>query len=175
MLTTDAEEPLRRRALAGDESALEALLGPLIGPGLQLAYAMLGDRGDAEDATQEAATRAWRKLHQLRAGMPIRPWFLAIVANQCRNVRRTRWFRLARVADAFRSHADPDSEIERLDVERGLARLPARDRQALFLHFYLDLTVEEVALALGVSASAARSRIYRACRRLRPDLIEEEA
>ena len=92
-LSLSADEPLRLRAVAGDEAAFESLLRPLVEPGLRLAVSMLGDRRDAEDATQEALTRAWRKMHQLRPGMPVRPWFFAIVANQCRNVRRTPWFR----------------------------------------------------------------------------------
>ena len=169
-----ADDPLRERALAGDEGAFEALIGPLVEPALRLAYSMLGDRDEAEDATQEAVTRAWRKLGQLRPGMPVRPWFLAIVGNQCRNVRRTRWFRRVRTVDGWPNPALAEPDVERLDLERALGRLPERDRRALFLHFYLDLPVEEVAQALGMSPAAARSRIYRACHRLRPGLVEED-
>jgi RNA polymerase sigma-70 factor, ECF subfamily len=143
-------------------------------PLYELAHSMLGDRWEAEDATQEAITRAWRKLGQLRPGMPVRPWFLAIVINQCRNTRRSKWFSTARIAEVFQGSRPDHAEIERVDVARALARLPSSDRQALFLHFYLDLPIEEVALALGISASAAKGRIYRACHRLRPDLLEED-
>src|SRR5215471_15003504 len=139
-----AEEPLRERALAGDERAFEALVGPLVEPAIRLAYSMLGDRGEAEDATQESVARAWRKLGQLRPGMPVRPWFLAIVGNECRNVRRTRWFRLVRVSAAVPAAGDSGGRgprVERLDLERALARLPEKDRRALFLFFYLDLPV----------------------------------
>jgi RNA polymerase sigma-70 factor (ECF subfamily) len=163
---------MRELALRGDEAAFEALIGPLVEPALRLAYSMLGDRWEAEDAAQEAITRAWRKLHQLRPGMPVRPWFLAIVVNQCRNVRRTRWFKTVRLADVFRSGAEAD--LEKVDLERALQRLPAIDRQAIFMHFYLDMPVDEVADALGISNSAARARIYRACHRLRPGLVEED-
>lgn len=173
-LTAGGERPLYELALVGDEAAFEALIGPLIEPALRLAHSMLGDRWEAEDATQEAITRAWRKLGQLRAGMPVRPWFLAIVINQCRNVRRTRWFSTARIAEVFTGGRADHPDIERVDLARALARLPSQDRQALFLHFYLDLPLEEVALALGISASAAKGRIYRACHRLRPDLLEED-
>jgi len=171
-----AEEPLRERALAGDERAFEALVGPLVEPAIRLAYSMLGDRGEAEDATQESVARAWRKLGQLRPGMPVRPWFLAIVGNQCRNVRRTRWFRLVRVATIpdIAPERGREPGVDRLDLARALARLPERDRRALFLYFYLDLPVDEVAIAMGLSPAAAKARIYRACHRLRPDLAEED-
>jgi RNA polymerase sigma-70 factor (ECF subfamily) len=174
VVTSSPDPSLYNQALAGDEAAFEALVGPLVEPALRLAYSMLGDRWEAEDATQEAITRAWRKLGQLRSGMPVRPWFLAIVINQCRNMRRTRWFKTVRTAQVFEPDRDREPGVERLDLARALARLPGKDRQALFLHFYLDLPVDEVALALGVSASAARGRIYRACHRLRPDLLEED-
>ncbi len=173
-MTFPADERFRDRAVAGDEAAFAELVGQLVEPALRLAYSMLGDRSEAEDATQEALTSAWRKLGQLRAGMPVRPWFFAIVINRCRNVRRTRWFGLVRMPEVFRSDASAEPAVEHLDLERAMARLPFKDRQALFLHFYLDLPVEEVAVALGTSTSAAKARIYRACHRLRPDLSEED-
>src|SRR5258708_28915555 len=79
------------RARAGDPAALDALFGWLVGPAFSLALILLRDREAAEDAVQEAAIRAWRKLGDLRAGAEVRPWFLAFVANQCRNARRARW------------------------------------------------------------------------------------
>lgn len=150
------------------------MVRPLVEPGLRLALSMLGNRRDAEDATQEALTRAWRKLHQLRPGMPVRPWFFAIVANQCRNMRRTAWFRLTSVVDVVHRQPAPEPDVEHLDLERGLEQLPAADRGALFLHFYLGLSIDEVGASLGVSAAAAKSRIYRACHRLRPSVALEE-
>jgi DNA-directed RNA polymerase specialized sigma24 family protein len=58
---------------------------------------MLHDRGSAEDAVQEAAVRSWRKLGNLRPGTEMRPWFLAIVANQCRTMTRGRWWSVLRL------------------------------------------------------------------------------
>jgi RNA polymerase sigma-70 factor, ECF subfamily len=173
-LTLPADEHVRARALAGDESAFAALVGPLVEPALRLAYSVLGDRAEAEDATQDALTSAWRKLHQLREGMPVRPWLLAIVINRCRNIRRTHWFHHVRVPETSPAREVTDSGIERMDIDSAVARLPQRDRQALFLHFYLDLPIDEVALTLGISPSAAKGRIYRACQRLRPGLTGEE-
>lgn len=164
---------LREMAEAGDEAAFAALLQPLLEPALRLSYAMLGNRPDAEDATQEAVTRAWRKLGQLRPGAPVRPWFLAIVANQCRSLRRSPWFRITRVAEVFREDPWQDPTVS-LDLQRALAKLSSTDRQALFMRYYLDLPVEEVAQALGVTPNAAKVRIHRACARLKPGLREEE-
>jgi len=155
------------------ESEFEALIGPLVEPALRLAFSMLGNRAEAEDATQDAITQAWRKLPQLRDRSRLRPWFLSIVGNRARNMRRTHWFSTVRVPDMFGSPRESGSD-ERIDLERGLAQLPLGDRQVLFMHFYLDMPVEEVAASLGISAAAAKGRIYRACRRLRPSLVEED-
>lgn len=156
------------------EADFEALIGPLVEPGLRLAFSILGNRAEAEDATQDAITQAWRNLPRLRDRAHARPWFLSIVANRCRNVRRTRWFGTLRFAELFRPLPQEGVADERVDLEHGLARLPLSDRQVLFMHFYLDMPVDEIATSLGISAAAAKGRIYRACKRLRPSLVEED-
>lgn len=161
-------------ATATGDREFESLIGPLVEPGLRLAFSMLGNRAEAEDATQDAITRAWRKLPQLRDRTQVRPWFLAIVANQCRNVRRTRWFTTVRLPSLFGAARPAEPHVERLDVERALARLPMADRQVLFMRYYLDLSVEEIAASLDISPAAAKGRIYRAAHRMRPDLLEED-
>src|SRR5689334_10471211 len=89
---TTARADLVHRAKAGDRSAFDELVGPLVDQAFRLAFGMLHDRSAAEDAVQEAAVRAWRKLDNLREGTEMRPWFLGIVANQCRNTTRGRWW-----------------------------------------------------------------------------------
>jgi RNA polymerase sigma-70 factor (ECF subfamily) len=170
---SEYELRLRERATQGDGAAFDELIGPHVEPALRIAYSILGNRTEAEDAAQEAITRCWRKLNQLRPGMPVRPWFFAIVVNQCRSVRRTRWFHTVRVADVIRGQRD-EPNLETIDLQRAIRELPANDRQVIFLHFYLDLPVEEVAMSLGISPAATKGRIYRACRRLKSDLQEED-
>jgi len=160
-------------ARAGEQE-FEAMIGPLVEPGLRLAFSMLGDRAEAEDATQEAITRAWKGLPQLRDRTQLRPWFLAIVANQCRNVRRTSWFSTVRIAEIFRPARAADTDVERIDVARAMTHLPMGDRQVLFMRFYLDLPIEEIGFAMGISTAAAKGRIYRACHKLRPALQEDD-
>jgi RNA polymerase sigma-70 factor (ECF subfamily) len=160
-------------ARSGDQE-FESLIGPLVEPGLRLAFSMLGNRAEAEDATQEAITRAWRALARLRDRSLVRPWFLAIVANQCRNVRRTNWFKTVRLPAFIQPGLLREPGVEKIDVERALTRLPMSERQVLFMRFYLDLPVQDIAVALGISPVAAKGRIYRACKRLRPELLEKD-
>ncbi|TMG12354.1 MAG: RNA polymerase sigma factor [Chloroflexi bacterium] len=161
------------RAAQGDLDSFSQLIDPLLDPAYRLAAVMLGDRSAAEDAVQEASIKAWRKLRQLRGdAQSLRAWFLSIVANECRMARRTRWFSVIRVADV--PAQAPDDRESHSDLRRALMRLTPDERLPLVLHFYLDLPLDEVARTLRVSPSAAKSRIYRAARRLRADLTIEE-
>lgn len=71
------------RAKAGDGRAFEDLLSPVLAPAFRLAMTMLKDRSAAEDAVQDAALKAWRKVDRFRSDSDLRPWFLTIVANEC--------------------------------------------------------------------------------------------
>ena len=79
------------RGSAIGEQTFADLLQPLIEPGFRLALAMLHDPQAAEDAVQEASFTAWRKLARMHDQGKLRPWFLGVVANKCRNARRTKW------------------------------------------------------------------------------------
>src|SRR5207248_9859016 len=87
-MTATAGADLINRAKNGDRSAFDELVGPLIDHAFRLGYGMLHDRQAAEDAVQEAAVRAWRKLNDLRPGSELRPWCLGIVGKQCRTIVR---------------------------------------------------------------------------------------
>lgn len=160
-------------AARGDANSFASLIEPLLDPAYRLAAVMLGDRSAAEDAVQEASVKAWRKLRQLRGDVSaLRPWFLSIVANECRMARRTRWWSVIRLPDLARERS---GEVEsHSDLHAALLRLDPGERLPLVLHFYLDLPLAEVARTLRVSPSAAKSRIYRAAKRLRADLTVEE-
>jgi RNA polymerase sigma-70 factor (ECF subfamily) len=150
------------------ELNFDAVIGPHLDAGYRTALAILQNPDEAHDAVQESALKAWRKLHQLREGSPARPWFLAIVANQCRRERRKHWWSVVRVPEVAR--ADQEFQTDNVDIDRALATLPRDDRLALFLYFYLDLPLEEVGAVLGVSPGGAKTRVYRAAKKLRPGL-----
>ena len=150
------------------ELNFDAVIGPHLDAGYRTALAILQNPDEAHDAVQESALKAWRKLHQLREGSPARPWFLAIVANHCRSERRTRWWSVIRMPEM--DGVDHEVQTENIDIDRALATLPREDRLALFLYFYLDLPLEEVGAVLGVSPGGAKTRVYRAAKKLRPGL-----
>jgi RNA polymerase sigma factor (sigma-70 family) len=172
-----AEEHLHLigRAKSGDDAAFCALIEPLIEPGRRVALGMLHNPAAAEDAVQEACLRAWRKLHTFRDGAELRPWFFGIVANQCRSIRRTRWWSVLTLADPpHEIPATDDSAICGADLRRELRALGHREQLAVVLFYYLDLPLEEVAAALRSTPAATRKRLARAAQRLRPRLVVKE-
>lgn len=157
---------------AGDSAAFEAMLRPLIERGYRLACGMLHDPAAAEDAVQEASVKAWRKRGNLRSGSDPLPWYLGIVANQCRNAVRGRWWSVLKIPDvAARSGLDVgESATSSADIRRALQRLGSTDRAIVVLHFYLDLPLDQIASAVSLSEAATRGRLYRALKKLRPGL-----
>ena len=131
---------------------------------------MLNDRGMAEDVVQEAALKAWRHLGRLRPDAPLRPWFLTVVANECRSARRSRWWRVLRFAEIASWRRSVGLE-ERIDLAAALDRLPGHHLMALSLYYHLDLPIDEVARVLGCTENAARQRIHRALVALRPAVV----
>jgi RNA polymerase sigma-70 factor (ECF subfamily) len=78
-------------AADADAVAFENELIPVLGEAVRLATGMLLNPIDAEDAVQEACVRAWRRRGNRLPETDLRPWFLGIVANQCREAMRSRW------------------------------------------------------------------------------------
>ncbi|HVH64102.1 MAG TPA: sigma factor, partial [Candidatus Dormibacteraeota bacterium] len=96
----DRRSEVMTRARGGDADSFAALVDPVLDRAFRLAAVMLADRAAAEDAVQEASVKAWRKLRSLRGDVDsFAPWFLSIVANECRMMRRTRWWSVLKVAD----------------------------------------------------------------------------
>ncbi|MBO0684236.1 MAG: hypothetical protein J2P45_13835, partial [Candidatus Dormibacteraeota bacterium] len=93
-------------ARRGDDGAFESLIEPLLEPSFRLACGILLDRTAAEDAVQEATFKAWRAMPRLRSDTSsLRPWFLRIVANQCRSMLRSRWTTVLRGAPLVQAEA----------------------------------------------------------------------
>lgn len=165
-----------RAAHAGD-AAFTELLRPLIEPAFRLAFAILHDAATAEDVVQDAAFTAWSKLPGMKDQGRLRPWFFGIVANKCRNARRNRWRSRVDlgVPDELQTGSREEQTLRGADLRRAIARLSYDERLVVVLFFYLDMPLVEVAAAADSSVAATRARLYRAIKRLRPDLDIQEA
>ena len=153
-----------------DQPAFMALVEPVLPAAFRLAVAMLHSDVDAEDAVQEAVFKAWRHRGRFRSGSPMQPWLLAIVANECRAVRRSRWWSVVRMpGGAMRTEDPADASPDSAALRRAIRALPHDHRLVVALRYYVDLSFEDVARVLNISTKAAKSRTYRALERLRLD------
>lgn len=175
MPTSRDQSSYLHQARAGDGSAFAELLRPEYRTAIRLANALLHDLDEAEDIVQDAAIKAWTKLGNLREGSPLRPWFLAIVANECRSLQRTKWWSGRATENVPEAEADVVDIAAAMDLRRALVHLEYHQRLVLVLRYYLDMPYEEIALTLEISPKAARSRVERAVNRLRPILRIQEA
>lgn len=153
----------------------DTLIGPYVEVGYRYAVTLLQDPDEARDAVQEAQIKAWRAIGRLRDPSQARAWFLSIVKNQCRSTMRRRWWSFGRnPLTTVRVEWREDAVAQSLDIDAAMQRLAPEDRAILQLFFYQDLALEEVARVLDLSVGAARSRLYRAAKKIRPNLTEEE-
>lgn len=161
-----------------DESPDDALaevyqrhVGRMIG----LARLLTGDAHAAEDIAHDAFIRSAARLGALRDSGRFEAYLLRAVVNLCHSRGRRRaiegeWLRRARPPDPVRAHA-PE---ERDEVWAAVLTLPRRQREAVVLRFYEDLTEERIGQVLGCSSKAVNGLIDRAKGTLRAALIEQD-
>jgi RNA polymerase sigma-70 factor (ECF subfamily) len=187
---TDAE--LVTLALDGDQDAWLRLVQAHQEAVFRLAYLMLGDPAEAEDAAQEAFIRAFEALARFDRSRPLRPWLMRIVANQARNRRRSAGRQLAHLRRLWATSPTPVAEHNphgmgdlvgrRWEARRlwqAVARLRGNAQEVIYLRFFMELSEAETAETLGVPPGTVKSRLHRALGHLRqvierdfPDLRE---
>jgi RNA polymerase sigma-70 factor (ECF subfamily) len=136
----------------------------------RIAWTILRDPTDAEDAAQEACARALRASDSLRNASAFRSWFYRIVVNEARGRLRRRPPEPI-VDEAPQPFDAPD---DRIDVRRAIDRLDEHARLVIILFYYVELSTSEIARVVGSSPLAVRLRLLGARRRLRPLLASDD-
>ena len=180
-LATMTDAMFVRRVLDGDTAAFTTLVDRHAAACTRFATRMLGNREDAEDATQETFLRAYRSLARYEERQAFRTWLFQILINRCRTaaVRRERRHRMFLVDDNAVASASvrPAAEASdlRAELQRVVDALDADQREAFLLKHVEQLSYDEMAAATGVGVSALKMRVKRACDRMQWMLREGEA
>ena len=135
----------------------------------------LGDRSAAEEAAQEALTRALRRWRHVRALDRPAAWLYVVAMNHVRDGwrrdhREPRWD-----AELDASAADPSGGVTTtLSVREAITTLPARQREAVVLRYLADLPLADVAEAMGCAVGTVKATLHQALGSLRVELEEDD-
>jgi RNA polymerase sigma-70 factor (ECF subfamily) len=160
--------------------AFERLAFPEMGGLFNFALHLTRNRADAEDLTQETFLRAFASFDRFRMGTNFRAWIFRILRNATLNhakklrVRGTEvdFESVEPVLAAARHHPSRWRwPVTREELRRGVSRLPEAYRTALLLFFVEGFAYAEIAVIMGTPVGTVMSRIYRARRRLRRELL----
>ncbi len=175
------ERSLTQLAAQGDQNAFGELVQLHQSAVFNVAYRMLGNRQDAEDAAQEAFVRAYNAFDTFDTGRPILPWLKKIVTNLCIN-----WIKAHRPTLSLENglpppkEPKPGPEAQTANRERdaqiraAILSLPLRYRAAIELRHFQELSYEEIAEMLDKPLSTVKSDLFRA-RKLLAEKLKEIA
>jgi RNA polymerase sigma-70 factor (sigma-E family) len=166
----------RRSSEWDADQAVTHLFGAHYRPMVRLASLLLHERGRAEEIVQDAYVRLHARWHKLRDPDKALAYLRVAVVNGCRSALRHRSVVDAHLAASRPPANVPSAESGAMDlltqaaVLDAIRRLPTRQREAIVLRYYVDLSEAEIAEAMGCSRGAVKSHAARAVAALRPIL-----
>lgn len=164
------ESLLIARAAQGDQTAFRELVERYQGAVYNLAYRMLGNPDDAEDAAQEIFVRVYRQLARYDSSRKFSTWVLAIATNYCIDQLRRRRVQFVPLEQIVPWARTREAGPERLALDREvtdelqdlLKRLPEKYRAVLILRYWEDLSCAEIGATLGLPEGTVKTQLHRA-------------
>ena len=175
------EQALLKRAVAGNSQASKEVIRLLSSPAYSLAWKMLGKKEDAEDVVQEAFIRLWKSADTFLGKSGLSTYFYTIVSNLCLDRIKSINKGFFEEFDEFEHH--PMQEIEwnnaksfdAESVQKALNALSSKQRMAMLMWAYQDLTAEQIGDALGMNKNSVDQLLYRAKLKLKAQLEKGES
>jgi RNA polymerase sigma-70 factor (ECF subfamily) len=170
-------EPLVERAQNGDREAFEQIYRQQVGRVHALCWRLTGDADLAEELTQEAFVRAWRKLQLFGGQSALATWLHRLTVNvvmadhRVHGVRRRRQLPLEETRSEQRVDSGKATEIG-FDLERAIAALPARARSVFVLHDVEGYGHAEIAEMAGMAVGTSKAHLHRARDLLKKALLK---
>ncbi len=171
-----ADLELAGRCVAGDADAFKELYDAHATRLYNLAYRMVGAAAEAEDLLQDIFLHAFGKLSSYKGDAALGTWLYRLATNLCLDKVRSRHGKMDRATVALDDERGDagrvmtqraDSVVERLDLERAIAQLPASYKAAFVLHDVEGFEHHEVGEILGVAEGTSKSLVHKARMRIR--------
>ena len=179
----EEEQIWLEQARRGNKEAFGMLIEAYQAPVFNLAYRMLGNAGDAEDAAQETFIRAYKAINRYDPNRKFSTWLLSIASNYCIDQHRRRKLPSFSM-DAFDSPVIPDKakgleamlmqDEQESEISALLDSLHPKDKAAVVMRYWYDYSYNEIAEALSLSVSAVKSRLHRARKELAEVWIDSQ-
>ena len=174
----EEEQRWLEEARQGSQDSFGRLIGVYQSPVFNLAYRMLGNADEAEQAAQEAFIRAWTRLDSYNPAHKFSTWLLSITSNYCIDLLRKRRTQLLSLDGPLPAHpalmsersSGPEAQAaigeQQEIVQELLQSLPDDYRQTVVLRYWYDMSYDEIAEVMDTTVSAIKSRLFRARRQL---------
>ena len=137
----------------------------------RVAYHALKDRPEAEDVTQTVLLRLYQYNGEFQSGDHLKHWLLRVAVNESRKVLRSPWRKRSMPLENWDAATE---EPEERGVLEAVMALEGKYRLPVYLYYYEDCSVQEVAAALGLNPSTVQTRLQRAREKLRRILSQEK-
>jgi len=181
----EQEQAWIQRARQGNKAAFAQLLAAYQRPVYNLAYRMLGNGAEAEDAAQEVFLRVYTRLHTYDPSRKFASWVLSIASHYCIDMLRRRKHHPASLEEETTYEQLPDfgprpdqqalTHERSQEVQRMVDALPTDYRLVIVLRYWYSLSYEEIAKTVHSTESAIKSRLHRAREMMATKVKEEQA
>lgn len=156
------------------DAVIERMMGQYGAAVYRMCFVYLREKTLAEDAGQETFLKAYRSLDTFAGGhaQSEKAWLMRIAINTCKDVLRTRWYRARLRGIPLDQIPEPAMEPDRADRDlvEAILRLPLRLKEVVLLHYYQEMTYDEITQALGISRTAVYQRLTKAKKLLKGSL-----
>ena len=154
------------------DAAFEAAVEQYGDTVFRLAYSYLKNRADAEDVMQETLLKLYLARKPFQSPEHERHWVVRVAVNECKRLLRSPW---RRRTGPLEEAGEPAFETpEQSELFRHVMSLPPKYRAAVYLHYYEDCSVREIAAAMGANPSTVQTWLMRARGKLKLILQEAE-
>lgn len=143
---------------------------PMLDTLYRIAYTILENDADAQDAAQNAVEQAYVSLDRLKDRAKFRPWLMRILKNECYIILRTKE-RVIPFDELPEESAEP---FDALDLKTAFSKLSPESRLCIMLYYYEGYSVSEIAAFLNEPEGTVKSRLSRARKSMRQDLSDQE-
>jgi RNA polymerase sigma-70 factor (ECF subfamily) len=168
LLTATEETALIAEASDGDVAAFEQLYRMHSGRVYGLCIRLAGNHADAQDATQQTFIKAWAALDNFRGGSAFSTWLHRIAFNEVMGTKRKRATEHRHLQLVDRDDSVDEAPLTEIgQLERAIAELPDRAREALVLHKIYGYTHQEAAEIMSVAVGTCKAQVHRALTLLR--------